>query len=107
MVAYTHPSGDKFRGCTLVGNMAYSVLGWAAPQERKQYIILRHPWGVTEAEGRPGGRGLGVATSYPGLVVAGVDEGFWPPVGLVDGQGVFAIETGAFREYFAGMGVAK
>ncbi len=97
MVAYTHPSGDKFRGCTLVGNMAYSVLGWAAPQERKQYIILRHPWGVTEAEGRP---------SYPGLV-AGVDEGFWPPAGLVDGQGVFAIDTGAFREYFAGMGVAK
>jgi hypothetical protein len=46
MVCWTRPSSDKFRGCTLVGNMAYSVLGWAAPQERKHYIILRHPWYV-------------------------------------------------------------
>jgi hypothetical protein len=96
-VAWTHPSGDKFRGCTLVGNMAYSVLGWAAPQERKQYIVLRHPWGVTEPEGM---------TSYPG-VVSWVDAKFWPPIELVDRRGVFAIETGPFKEYFAGMGVAK
>ncbi|KAL2134987.1 hypothetical protein VTI74DRAFT_10214 [Chaetomium olivicolor] len=97
MVAWTRPTGDKFRGCTLVGNLAYSVLGWAAPQERKQYIILRHPWGVTEPEGM---------TSYPG-VVAAMDAKFWPPIELVDRLGVFAIETGAFKEYFAGMGVAK
>ncbi|KAK4117399.1 cysteine proteinase [Canariomyces notabilis] len=96
-VAFTHPTGDKFRGCTLVANMAYTVLGWAAPQERKQYIILRHPWGVTEPEGM---------TGYPGLVSC-VDVKFWPPVELVDGRGVFAIETSAFKEYFAGMGVAK
>jgi hypothetical protein len=96
-VAWTHPSGDKFRGCTLVGNMAYSVLGWAAPQERKQYIVLRHPWGATEPDGM---------TSYPG-VVSWVDTKFWPPIELVDRKGVFAIETGPFKEYFAGMGVAK
>ncbi|GAB1312500.1 Calpain catalytic domain-containing protein [Madurella fahalii] len=97
MVAFTHPTGDKFRGCTLVGNMAYTVLGWAAPQERKQYIILRHPWGVTEPEGM---------TGYPGLVPV-VDVKFWPPIELVDSMGVFAIETSAFKEYFAGLGVAK
>ncbi|KAK4157390.1 hypothetical protein C8A00DRAFT_11757 [Chaetomidium leptoderma] len=103
-VAWTHPSSDKFRGSTLVGNMAYSVLGWAAPQERKQYIILRHPWGATEFEARGG-----VVTSYPGVVAApgGVDAKFWPPVEMVDARGVFAIETGNFKEYFAGMGVAK
>lgn len=88
---------NKYRGCTLVANLPYSILGWAAPQERKQYIILRHPWGVTEPEG---------LTSYPGIVTA-VDAGFWPPVELVDEQGVFAMETGAFRESFAGVGVAK
>jgi len=98
-VAWTHPSNAKFRGATLVGNVAYSLLGWAAPQERKQYIILRHPWGVTEP--------AGVSTSYPGVVAGGVDAKFWPPVVLVDGRGVFAIETGAFKEYFAGLGVAK
>jgi hypothetical protein len=98
-VAWTHPSNAKFRGATLVGNVAYSVLGWAAPQERKQYIILRHPWGVTEP--------AGIATSYPGVVAGGVDGKFWPPIALVDPRGVFAIETGAFKEYFAGLGVAK
>ncbi|KAK4102334.1 cysteine proteinase [Parathielavia hyrcaniae] len=97
IVAWTRPSDAKFRGCTLVGNMAYSVLGWAAPQERKQYLILRHPWGVTEPEGM---------TSYPG-VVSRVDAEFWPPIELVDRRGVFAIETEPFKEYFAGMGVAK
>lgn len=96
-VAWTRPSDDTFRGCTLVGNMAYSVLGWAAPQERKQYVVLRHPWGITEPEGM---------TSYPGVVTA-VDAKFWSPIELVDQEGVFAIETGAFKEYFAGMGVAK
>lgn len=97
MVCWTRPSSDKFRGSTLVGNLAYSVLGWAAPRERKQYIILRHPWGATEPEGM---------TSYPG-VVGNVDGKFWGPVGMVDRAAVFAIETGAFKEYFAGMGVAK
>ncbi|KAK4124733.1 cysteine proteinase [Parathielavia appendiculata] len=97
MVAWTRPSDSKFRGCTLVGNMAYSVLGWAAPQERKQYIVLRHPWGVTEPEGM---------TSYPG-VVSRVEAEFWPPIELVDRKGVFAIETEPFKEYFAGVGVAK
>ncbi|SPQ19866.1 0ecc612e-7f55-4799-a821-48e090405e89 [Thermothielavioides terrestris] len=96
-VAWTRPTDATFRGCTLVGNMAYSVLGWAAPQERKQYVILRHPWGVTEPEG---------VTSYPGLVAA-VDAKFWPPIELVDRNGVFAIEKAVFKEYFAGMGVAK
>ncbi|KAK3987169.1 hypothetical protein QBC44DRAFT_400940 [Cladorrhinum sp. PSN332] len=97
MVAFTHPTGDKFRGCTLVANMAYTVLGWAAPQERKQYVILRHPWGVTELEG---------VASYPGLV-AKVTRKFWPPVELVERGGVLAIEVGAFKDYFAGVGVAK
>ncbi|KAL2022971.1 hypothetical protein VTK56DRAFT_4186 [Thermocarpiscus australiensis] len=96
-VAWTRPSGDKFRGCTLVGNMAYSVLGWAAPHERKQYIVLRHPWGVSEPRGM---------TSYPGLV-SEVTHEFWPPVEMVDRRGVFAIERAAFKEYFAGLGVAK
>ncbi|KAJ4298360.1 hypothetical protein N0V88_003390 [Collariella sp. IMI 366227] len=97
MAAWTHPTNDKFRGCTLAGNTAYSVLGWAAPQERKQYLVLRHPWGVTEPEGM---------TSYPG-VVSTVDGAFWPPAEMVDRLGLLAIEKDAFQEYFAGMGVAK
>ncbi|KAL2183644.1 hypothetical protein L209DRAFT_695023 [Thermothelomyces heterothallicus CBS 203.75] len=111
-VAWTRPSHPAFRGCTLAGNVAYSVLGWAAPQERKRYIILRHPWGVTEPEGL-------ASSYYPGVVVPGsgggsgsgsglgLDVRFWPPAAMLDGRGVFAVEAAAFKEYFAGMGVAK
>ncbi|KAK3331223.1 hypothetical protein B0H66DRAFT_469691 [Apodospora peruviana] len=100
MCAFTYPTGDRFRGCNLVANMAYSVLGWtASPQDKqKQYVILRHPWGVTEPEG--------LNTSYPGLVVR-VDASFWQCADMIESEGVFALEMGAFKEYFAGLGVAK
>ncbi|KAL2150158.1 hypothetical protein VTH82DRAFT_7834 [Thermothelomyces myriococcoides] len=104
-VAWTRPSHPAFRGCTLAGNVAYSVLGWAAPQERRRYVVLRHPWGVTEPEGL-------ASSYYPGVVVpgagaAGLDVTFWPPAAMVDGRGVFAVEAAAFKEYFAGVGFAK
>ncbi|KAL2157876.1 hypothetical protein VTH06DRAFT_4929 [Thermothelomyces fergusii] len=106
-VAWTRPSHSAFRGCTLAGNVAYSVLGWAAPQERKGYVVLRHPWGVTEPEGL-------ASSYYPGVVVpggtapgGGLDIRFWPPAAMIDSRGVFAVEAAAFKEYFAGMGVAK
>ena len=61
MVAWTYTWHDRYRTYTLVANMAYSVLGWASspsPSSQdsiKQYLILRHPWGVTEPWSRPRG----------------------------------------------------
>jgi len=106
MCAFTHPTASghssnvKFRGCNLVANMAYSVLGWTTggAQQQQQYVILRHPWGVTEPEE--------VGTSYPGLV-SKINTQFWSAADLIEAEGVFALEMGAFREYFAGLGVAK
>ncbi|KAK4216750.1 hypothetical protein QBC37DRAFT_416105 [Rhypophila decipiens] len=113
MCAFTHPTSParssgghnivKFAGCNLVANMAYSVLGWTtsgtgADKMQEQYVILRHPWGVTEPEG--------LGTSYPGLVTK-VDARFWSGADLIDHEGVFGLEMGVFREYFAGLGVAK
>ncbi|KAI0179513.1 cysteine proteinase [Hypoxylon sp. FL1284] len=89
----------EFRGCNLVANHAYSVLGWVSGGQSgdDQYIIVRNPWGVTEP------RGL---TSYPGLLDR-VEPEFWPPVALLDRDGVFSIEVQAFKKYFACLGVAK
>ncbi|KAI0383285.1 cysteine proteinase [Hypomontagnella monticulosa] len=98
MAAWTHATGDMFRGSNLVANHAYSVLGWVSEgQEENQYIIVRNPWGVTEP------RGL---TSYPGLLDR-VEPEFWPPAALLDRDGVFSVEVQAFKKYFACIGVAK
>ncbi|KAI1140124.1 cysteine proteinase [Hypoxylon sp. FL0543] len=98
MVAWTHATGDMFRGSNLVANHAYSVLGWVSEgQEENQYIIIRNPWGVTEP------RGL---TSYQGLLDR-VEPEYWPPAALLDRDGVFSVEVQAFKKYFACIGVAK
>ncbi|KAI8959641.1 cysteine proteinase [Daldinia sp. FL1419] len=98
MAAWTHATGDMFRGSNLVANHAYSVLGWVSEgQEENQYIIVRNPWGVTEPQG---------LTSYPGLLDR-VEPEFWPPAALLDRDGVFSIEVQAFKKYFACIGVAK
>lgn len=95
MCAYTHATGNMYRGSNLVANHAYSVLGWAAFGQH-QYIILRNPWGVTEPVS---------LTSYPGLLTQ-VDPEFWPPASLLDRGGVLALEASAFKEYFNCIGMA-
>ncbi|KAI2638739.1 cysteine proteinase [Hypomontagnella submonticulosa] len=98
MAAWTHATGDTFRGANLVANHAYSVLGWVSEgQDDCQYIIVRNPWGVSEP------RGL---TSYPGLLDH-VEPEFWPPAALLDRDGVFSVEVQMFKKYFACIGVAK
>jgi hypothetical protein len=96
MVAYTHATGRVYRGSNLVANHAYSVLGWASHGD-SQYLILRNPFGVTEATG---------LTSYPG-VVDNVEPEFWPPANFLDRGGVIALEASAFKEYFACLGNAR
>lgn len=96
MCAFTHATGRHFRGSNLVANHAYSICGYAIVGDR-QYIVLRNPWGVTEPSG---------LTSYPGLLNR-MDPELWQPAELLDQGGLFALETGSFREAFQYMGVAK
>ncbi|KAI0972242.1 hypothetical protein F4678DRAFT_55095 [Xylaria arbuscula] len=99
MVAWTYASDKgRYRGCNLVANHAYSVLGWSSVgQGDKQYIIIRNPWGVTEPQG---------LTSYAGILTR-VEPEYWRPASLLDREGVMAVEVGSFKEYFACMGVSK
>jgi hypothetical protein len=96
MVAWTHATGPDYRGCNIVANHAYTILGRAQVGD-KEYIILRNPWGVTEPHG---------LSTYQGLITS-LDEKFWQPISTIDNGGVFALEPAAFKFYFAGLGVAK
>ncbi len=96
MVAWTYGSGKDYTGSNIVGNHAYTVLGWAT-FNNKNYIILRNPWGVTEPNG---------LNSYQGLI-SFFDGSFWRPINMIGNDGVFALEISAFKNYFEALGVAK
>ncbi len=96
MTAWTYGSNKNYTGTNVVGNHAYTVLGWAYKNSKK-YIVLRNPWGVTEPAG---------LNSYQG-VLSFFDNTFWRPISMIGNDGVFAIEANSFQNLFAGLGVAK
>src|SRR5690606_2058329 len=101
MTAWTYSSGtasDKkivYGDANIVASHCYTVLGWDYRNDRK-YIVLRNPWGNTEA-------GVSVATGN----WISHDISWWRPVNLATIDGTFAIEASAFKTYFAGIGVVK
>lgn len=101
MTAWTYSSGEAterkvvYSDANIVASHCYAVLGWDYRDGRK-YIILRNPWGNTEAT-------VGVLAGTAVLF----DISWWRPIALADVDGTFAIEASAFRTYFAGLGVAK
>ncbi|CAM1501369.1 Fc.00g105310.m01.CDS01 [Cosmosporella sp. VM-42] len=96
MTAWTYATGNVYRGSNIVANHAYSVLGYTIVGE-KQYIILRNPWGVSEAIG---------LNSYPGLLER-IEPHIWHPATMLDTGGLFAMEPEAFKHCFCHVGVAK
>lgn len=96
MTAWTYGSGRNYTGTNIVGNHAYTVLGWAYKNSKK-YIVLRNPWGYKEPSG---------LNTYQGLIYM-YDKSFWRPLNMIGNDGVFALEANSFKYYFAGLGVAK
>lgn len=101
MTAWTYSSGQAseqkivYSDANVVASHCYTVLGWAFRNDRK-YIVLRNPWGNTEA----------TAGALAGTVFF-YDVSWWRPINLADVDGTFAMEASAFKTYFAGIGVAK
>jgi hypothetical protein len=101
MTAWTYSSGaasDKkivYADANIVASHCYTVLGWAY-RDGVEYIILRNPWGNTEAT-------TSVLTGNVWLY----DISWWRPINLATVDGTFAISASAFKTYFAGLGVAK
>lgn len=100
MTAWTYSSGDAapdhvdYDSAHVVGSHCYTVLGWAYRQCRR-WIVLRNPWGNTEAT-------VGVLDATLSMY----DVSWWRPITLKTNDGVFAMEIGAFKKYFAGFGTA-
>lgn len=101
MTAWTYGSGDDapkkvvYADANVVGSHCYTVLGWDYRDGRK-YIVLRNPWGNTEATVQ---NLTGTAWLY--------DVSWWRPINLAVVDGTFAVEAAAFKQYWAGLGVAK
>ncbi|MDQ3941897.1 MAG: C2 family cysteine protease, partial [Actinomycetota bacterium] len=101
MVCWTYSSGDAskkkvvYSDANIVASHCYTVLGWAYRNGQK-YIILRNPWGHTEAT-------VGTLNETVWLY----DISWWRPINLTTIDGTFAIEASSFKTYFAGIGVAK
>lgn len=101
MVASTYSSGDAtpdkvvYSDANLVASHAYSILGWDY-RDNKRYIILRNPWGSTEATA---GTTTGTVYMY--------DISWWRPITLADPDGVFALRDTVFKQYFYSLGGAS
>lgn len=101
MTAWTYGSGSDapkkvvYADANVVGSHCYTILGWDYRDGRK-YIILRNPWGNTEAT-------VQNLTGTSWLW----DVSWWRPITLAVVDGTFAVEASAFKQYWAGLGVAK
>lgn len=101
MTAWTYGSSDDtpdhvdYNTANVVGSHCYTVLGWAYRNCRR-YILLRNPWGSTEA-----------TVAALDATVYAHDVSWWRPITLKDADGTFAMEIGTFKKYFAGFGVVS
>lgn len=101
MTAWTYSSGDAapkkvvYADANVVGSHCYTILGWDYRDGRK-YIILRNPWGNTEATVQ---NLAGTSWLW--------DVSWWRPIDLTVVDGTFAVEASAFKQYWAGLGVVK
>ncbi len=89
------PDGYSYSDANIVASHCYTVLGWDY-RCGKKYLIVRNPWGQTEAT---------VATLNSTVLMH--DISWWRPVNLATPDGTFGIEASAFKNYFAGIGVVK
>ena len=100
MTAWTYSSGDAspdkvdYDTAQVVGSHCYTVLGWAY-RNCQRWIVLRNPWGSFEA-----------TKSVLDATISMYDVSWWRPLALKNQDGVFAMEIGAFKKYFAGFGTA-
>ena len=98
MTAWTYGSGDaspdhvRYSDANLVAAHCYSILGWAY-ENGQEYIVLRNPWGSTEAS----------INTYGGSEWF-YDVSWWRPIAFANPDGVFALRADTFKRYFAGLG---
>ncbi len=111
MAAWTYtsaaaaPTPINYSTANLVAWHVYAILGWLYDSKcQEEYIVLRNPWGNTEAV-------LNVDTGpwfsveqIPGFLQEKFGEGDFMRSFSLPGYGVFALRADTFQQYFAGYG---
>lgn len=105
MVAWTYgtaPSSNvNYNNAHLVANHAYTILGWQYINNQ-EYIVLRNPWGSYEATLNVNG---GIWTAWDQPYYGG--KGWWRQIQMSSNDGIFALRSDTFKDYFAGFGWVK
>jgi hypothetical protein len=105
MVAWTYgtaPSPNvNYNNAHLVANHAYSVLGWQF-DKNQEFIVLRNPWGGYEATLNVDNANWAAWDQpyYGG-------KGWWRSIPMSNNDGIFALRSDTFKDYFAGFGWVK
>jgi hypothetical protein len=106
MVAWTYASSPSpkvnYNNAHLAANHAYSILGWQYA-DNQEYVVLRNPWGTYEATLNVAG-GTWTAWDQP---YYGAGSGWWRSIPMSKGDGIFALRSDTFKDYFAGFGWVK
>jgi hypothetical protein len=111
MVAWTYPSAAaaptpiNYGSANLVAWHAYSILGWLGEvNSEREYIVLRNPWGNTEAVLNVDNVPWFSIEQIPSFLMEKYGEGDFVRSFSLPGYGVFALRADTFQEYFAGYG---
>lgn len=111
MAAWTYPSAAaaptpiNYSTANLVAWHVYAILGWMYDDKTKQeYIVLRNPWGNTEAVLNVDNAPWLSIEQIPWFFQERFSEGDYARSFSLPGDGVFALRADTFQQYFAGYG---
>jgi Calpain family cysteine protease len=111
MAAWTYPSAAaaptpiNYSTANLVAWHVYAILGWMYDDNSQQeYIVLRNPWGNTEAVLNVDDAPWFSMEQIPAFFQEKFGEGDFARSFSLPGYGVFALRADTFQQYFSGYG---
>ena len=111
MAAWTYssaaaaPTPINYATANLVAWHVYAILGWMYDsRSQEEYIVLRNPWGNTEATLNVDNAPWYSIEQIPSFLHEKYGEGNFARSFNLPGYGVFALRADTFQQYFAGYG---
>jgi hypothetical protein len=95
----------NYATANLVAWHVYAILGWMYDaRSQEEYIVLRNPWGNTEATLNVDNAPWYSIEQIPSFLHEKYGEGNFARSFNLPGYGVFALRADTFQQYFAGYG---
>lgn len=99
------PTPINYASANLVAWHVYSILGWQYDSVAKQqYVVLRNPWGNTEATLNVDNAPWFSIEQVPFFLHEKFGEGSLVRSLTLPGHGIFALRADTFQQYFKGYG---